>query len=63
MPSQGAAERAASGADELDVLLSNETSEAEKWKILQNDYGIQMTQTLETEVSVMCSLSKGVMEK
>lgn len=47
----------------LDVLLSNETSEAEKWKILQNDYGIQMTQTLETEVSVMCSLSKGVMEK
>lgn len=47
----------------LDVLLSNETDEAEKRKILQDDYDIQMTQTLETEVSVMCNLSKGVREK
>ena len=47
----------------LDVLLSNETSEAEKWKILQDDYDIQMTQTMEREVSVMCNLSKGVEEK
>lgn len=47
----------------LDVLLSNETSEVEKRKILQDDYGIQMTQTMEQEVSVMCNLSKGVMEK
>ena len=47
----------------LDVLLSNETSEAEKRKILQNDYDIQMTQTMEREVSVMCNLSKGVREK
>ena len=47
----------------LDVLLSNETSEAEKRKILQDDYDIQMTQTMEQEVSVMCNLSKGVMEK
>ena len=47
----------------LDVLLSNETSEAEKRKILQNDYDIQMTRTMEQEVSVMCNLSKGVMEK
>ena len=47
----------------LDVLLSNETSEAEKRKILQDDYGIQMTQTMEQEVSVMCNLSKGVEEK
>ena len=42
----------------LDVLLSNETSEAEKRKILQDDYDIQMTQTMEREVSV-----KGVEEK
>lgn len=35
----------------LDVLLSNETSEVEKRKILQDDYGIQMTQTMEQEVS------------
>ncbi|MBD5094796.1 MAG: hypothetical protein HDT26_11060 [Subdoligranulum sp.] len=47
----------------LDVLLGSETSEAEKRKILQNDYDIQMTQTMEQEVSVMCNLSKGVMEK
>lgn len=47
----------------LDVLLSSEQSEAEKRRILQDDYGIQMTRTMEREVSVMCNLSKGVMEK
>ena len=47
----------------LDVLLSNETSEAEKRRILQDDYNIQMTRTMESEVSVMCNLNKGVMEK
>ena len=47
----------------LDVLLSHEIGEAEKRKILQNDYDIQMTQTMNEEVSVMCNLSKGVMEK
>ena len=47
----------------LDVLLSNETSEAEKRRILQDDYDIQMTRTMESEVAVMCNLSKGVMEK
>ena len=47
----------------LDVLLSNETSEAEKRKILQDDYDIQMTQAMEREVSVMCNLSKGVEER
>lgn len=47
----------------LDVLLSHETSESEKRRILQDDYDIQMTRTMESEVSVMCNLSKGVMEK
>ena len=47
----------------LDVLLSNETSEAEKRMILQDDYDIQMTQTMEQEVSTMCNLSKGVREE
>ncbi len=47
----------------LDVLFSHEIGEAEKRKILQNDYDIQMTQTMNEEVSVMCNLSKGVMEK
>ncbi len=30
---------------------------------MQDDYDIQMTQTMEQEVSVMCNLSKGVREK
>lgn len=47
----------------LDVLLGSETSEAEKRQILQDDYGIQMTQNMGREVSVMCNLSKGVEEK
>ncbi len=47
----------------LDVLLSNKTSEAEKRMILQDDYDIQMTQTMEQEVSTMCNLSKGVREE
>ena len=47
----------------LDVLLGSEISEEEKRKILQDEYNIQMTQTMEREVSVMCNLSKGVEEK
>ena len=47
----------------LDVLLSTETSEVEKRRILQDDYDIQMTQTMEREVSAMCNLSQGVMKK
>jgi len=47
----------------LDVLLGSETSEAQKRKILKDDYDIQMTRRMEEEVSVMCNLSKGVMEK
>ena len=47
----------------LDVLLSHEVNETEKRKVLQDEYGIQMTHTMEREVSVMCNLSKGVHEK
>ena len=47
----------------LGVLLSNEIGEAEKRKILQDDYDIKMTQAMEKEVSVMCNLSKGIIEK
>jgi len=47
----------------LDVLFGSDASEAEKRKILRDDYDIQMTRTMETEVSVMCNLSKGVEEK
>jgi hypothetical protein len=47
----------------LDVLLSSEKKPEEKKKILENDFSIEMTKSLEREVSVMCNLSKGVEEK
>lgn len=47
----------------LDVLLSTERSPAEKCQILEEDFQIEMTKTLESEVSLMCNLSKGVEEK
>ena len=47
----------------LEVLLSSERKAEEKKKILQEDFSIEMTKELESEVSVMCNLSKGVEEK
>ena len=47
----------------LDVLLSSEKEPEEKKEILQNDFGIKMTRELESEVSAMCNLSKGIEEK
>lgn len=47
----------------LDVLFSSETGADEKRRILQQDFDIQMTQSLERKVDVMCNLSKGVWEK
>lgn len=47
----------------LDVLLSSETEIAEKRQVLQDDFGIPMTETLEAEVQAMCNLSQGVEEK
>lgn len=47
----------------LDVLLSSEKEPEEKKKILQNDFEIKMTKTLESEVLEVCNLSKGVEEK
>ena len=47
----------------LDVLFSNETSVADKKKILEDEYDIPMTQKLDEEVSSMCNLSEGVMRK
>lgn len=47
----------------LEVLLSSNREVNEKKKILQNDFSIEMTKTLEREVSIMCNLSKGVEEK
>ncbi len=47
----------------LNVLLSTETGAEDKCRILEEDFHIRMTQTLESEVSLMCNLSKGVEEK
>ena len=47
----------------LNVLLSTETGSQDKCQILEADFHIRMTQTLESEVSLMCNLSKSVEEK
>ena len=46
----------------LDVLLSAQKEPEEKKQILANDFDIKMTKQLESEVSLMCNLSKGVEE-
>lgn len=47
----------------LDVLLSAEASQEEKRQVLQQDFNIPMTQTLEAEVEQLCNLSQGVEER
>jgi predicted transposase/invertase (TIGR01784 family) len=47
----------------LEVLLSSEREPEEKKKILEDDFSIEMTRSLEREVSVMCNLSKEIEEK
>lgn len=46
----------------LDVLLSSKVGETEKRQVLQDEFDIPMTETLEAEVHQMCNLSQGVME-
>ena len=47
----------------LNVLLSTETASEDKCQILEEDFKIKKTQTLESEVSLMCNLRKGVEEQ
>lgn len=47
----------------LNVLLSSEVAPAEKKQILQDEFQIPMTQTMDREVSNMCNLSQAVWEK
>lgn len=47
----------------LDVLFSSETGAEKKRHILQQDFDIPMTQTLERKVDVMCNFSQGVWEQ
>lgn len=47
----------------LDILLSTETEPEDKCRRLEEEFQIEMTKTLEREVSLMCNLSKGVEER
>ena len=47
----------------LEVLLSSGKGPEEKKKILQEEFDIRMTRKLESEVSDVCNLSKGVEQK
>ena len=47
----------------LHVLLSTDTGSEDECQILEEDFHIKMTQALESEVSLMCNLSKGVEAK
>ncbi len=47
----------------LDVLLSSEIKPAEKKQIIEEEFSIPASQSLEQEVSAMCNLSEGVWEK
>lgn len=44
----------------LDVLLSSSRAAAEKKKILEEEFGVAMSEELEREVRIMCNLSQGV---
>ena len=47
----------------LDVLLSDKIKADEKKKILENEYNIKMTESIESEVLGMCDISDGVYER
>lgn len=47
----------------LEVLLSSDIKPDKKKKILKEDFDIKMTRELESEVSLMCNLSKDIEEK
>ena len=47
----------------LNVLLSSEKKPEEKKRILQEDFAIRMTKELESGVTDVCNLSKGIEEK
>lgn len=47
----------------LDVLFSREKDAEEKKRILETEFGIEMTKKMEREVHVMCNLSEGLVEE
>ncbi|HIU56482.1 MAG TPA: hypothetical protein IAA61_01550 [Candidatus Ornithomonoglobus merdipullorum] len=47
----------------LDVLLTSSKTVGEKREILKSDFDIEMTDEMNEEVSIMCNLSQGILEK
>ena len=47
----------------LEILLKGDFSAEQRKGILENHYGIEMTEQIEEEVGHMCNLSQGVMER
>ena len=47
----------------LNVLLSSKVAPAEKKQILQDEFHIPMTQTMDREVSNMCNLGQAVWDE
>ena len=47
----------------LGILLTNEIGEAEKKRVLVEEYQIKMTENIEKEVSQMCNLCQGILQK
>ena len=62
-PAAAEEEESASILRLLSVLLSSETAEAKKKRILRDDYAIPLTEMLERSLTEMCNLSQGVEEK
>ena len=59
----GAGERYEGLFKMLDVLLSEKIEPEEKKKILQEEFDIVMTKTMESEVLGMCNLSQGIWDE
>ena len=47
----------------LEVLLSDSRPVREKWKILSEEFGMEMSGDLESGVRDMCNLSQGILER
>lgn len=47
----------------LEALFSQALPSAEKKRILQEEFNINMSQAFEAEVSEMCNLSQGILEE
>ena len=47
----------------LDILFSTEIKSEDKKQLLQDDFNVAMTRTVESEVSLMCNFSEGVYQK